>query len=171
MSKSKTFVSLMLVIMLLPFAASTVLAGPPTNTHEIVNEPVTWALPAGTCDAAPSGLEGSGQRHKVINTRVNADGSTVITSNDVVKGSAWDSSGSYNFIYENHTVEEIPANGGAHQIHMEDSFVVNGNGSVGHLAVGFNWRWTFTPPAEMWPPNDNWQQLSTRGDPFHCDPL
>ena len=176
MSKSSKFVSAVLVIMMFLVGTSTALAGSPTNTHEVVDGQVDWTLPAGQCDAIPDGLTltGSGQRHMVINTRVNPDGSEVITINDVVRGTAWDSTGSYNFAYENHSVEQIPAGGGDHQISMEDNFILNGNGSVGHLAVGFNWRWTFTPPAgefDQWPPVDNWQQISTRGDPVHCDPI
>jgi hypothetical protein len=162
----------LVVLLLLVAVPSAFAAGPPTNTHEVVDgQVVDWTLPAGQCGAAPAGLSGSGQRHAVINTRTNPDGSMVITINDVVKGTAWDATGTYNFSYENHSVEQVPAGGGAHQISMVDIFVLNGNGSVGHLAVGFNWRWTFTPPAANWPPVDNWQQISTRGDPLRCDPI
>ncbi len=172
MANSSKFVSMLLVIILLLVGTSTAMAGAPTNSHDVViEEGVTWSLPAGTCDAAPAGLAGKGQRHQVINTRVNPDGSTVITTNDVVRGDAWDSTGAYKFQYENHSVVLVPVGAGARQVRMEDNFIVNGNGSVGHLAVGFNWQWTFTPPAEMWPPIDNWQQHSTHGDPLHCDPL
>ena len=169
---SGKFVSSLLVIAMLLVGTSTAMAGASTNTHDVVvEEGVTFSLPAGICATAPNGLDGEGRRHHVINTRVNRDGSTVITINDVVKGTAWDSSGSYNFIYANHSVEVVPADGSAHQVSMVDDFVLNGKGSIGHMAVGFNWQWSYTPPADMWPPVDNWQQNSTRGDPLHCDPL
>jgi hypothetical protein len=170
MSKSSKFVSLTLVVATFLVGTSTALAGPSTNTHEVVNETVDWTLPPGQCAAAPAGLTGSGERHRVTNTKVNADGSTVIIVNDVVRGTAWDATGTYKFVYENHSIDQVPAGGGTHQISMEDNFVLNGNGSVGHLAVGFNWRWTYTPP-NLFPPVENWQQLSTRGDPLSCDPI
>jgi hypothetical protein len=163
-------IPVLVVLLLLVAVPSAFAAGPPTNTHQVVNESVSWTLPSGQCAAAPAGLTGSGQRHMVINTRMNPDGSMVITINDVVKGTAWDATGTYKFSYENHSVEQVPADGDAHQISMVDSFVLNGNGSVGHLAVGFNWRWTYTPP-NLFPPVDNWQQISTRGDPLSCDPI
>jgi hypothetical protein len=169
-------ISVLVVLVLLVAVPSVFAAGPPTNTHEVVDGQVDWTLPPGQCGAAPAGLTGSGQRHAVINTRTNPDGSMVITINDVVRGTAKDitGTGTYKFLYENHSIEWVPAGGGAHQISMEDNFVLNGNGSVGHLAVGFNWRWTFTPPAgefDQWPPVDNWQQINTRGDPLRCDPI
>ncbi|MFN8490790.1 MAG: hypothetical protein U0350_24575 [Caldilineaceae bacterium] len=170
MSKSKMFVSLILVSLLLALAPSAVFAGPTANTHDVVTGTVDWTLPAGVCAEAPNGLAGSGQRHQIIDTHVNADGSTVITINDMVKGDAWDSTGSYGFVYENHSTEIIPANGGAHQVQMEDNFILNGKGSVGHLGVGFNWSWTYQPPAPQWPPVDNLQKHSTHGD-VNCDPI
>lgn len=170
MSRLRAFGSLLLVFMLLFAATSTVSAGPPTVTQEIVDEEVTWTLPPETCEAAWDGLQGSGQRHQVIITRTNPDGSSVVTVNDVVKGTAWDETGTYNFLYQNHSVEQIPAGEGAHQVSMEDGFVLNGSGVV-RLNVGFRWNWTYTPPAEIWPPADNWQRISERGDPLHCDPL
>ena len=169
---SAKFVSTVLAFILLLAATSAAMAKSPNNSHDVVNDgPITWSLPAGICATAPNGLDGAGQRHQVINTKVSSDGSTITTVNDVVKGTAWDSTGSYSFTYVNHSVEVVPADGGTHQITMVDDFVLNGNGSVGHMAIGFNWQWTYTPPADMWPPMDNWQQNSTRGDPLHCDPL
>lgn len=173
MSQSRKFVSLSLAILLLLAVASTAFAGgPPTNTTEVITGPIgEWMLPAGTCDAAPLGLTGNGEQHAVIHTRVNSDGSSVIKANVTIRGEAWDSTGAYTFVYSNNSVEQIPAGGGPHQISMVDSFVLNGSGSVGHMNVGFNWRWTYTPPADMWPPNDNWERTAERGDPLHCDPL
>jgi len=103
---------------------------------------------------------------------VNPDGSSELIVNDVVRGDAVDSNGdTYHFIYTNHSITSTPAGSGPIQIHMTDNFVLNGRGAAGHLVVGFNWSWTYTPPAEGWPPADNWQQNSTRGVPLLCDPI
>lgn len=168
------FVSLTAVVAILLVGTSPAVARSPANTNNIVREPVTWTLPAGICAEAPAGLTGSGERHRVTNTKVNGDGSMMIIINDVVKGTAGDgtiNNGSYRFIYENHSVEQIPVGGGAHQVSMEDSFVMNGKGNVSHMAVGFNWSWTYTPPDPLFTFGPDLQQHSTRGDPFTCDPL
>src|SRR5688572_30572567 len=104
MLRSRRLVPVMLTILMLLIGTSPILAGPPTQ--EIVEGTVDWVLPAGQCDAAPAGLTGSGERHQVIKTQTNPDGSTEITSNDVVKGTATDpdGSGSYHFVYINHSV-------------------------------------------------------------------
>src|SRR4030095_2405461 len=117
MSRSSKFVSLTPFVATLLVGISPALAG-----HEVVNETVDWTLPAGQCPAAPSGLTGSGERHKVTNTIVHADGSTTIIINDVVRGTASDtgtSTGTYKFVYENHSIDQVPAEGGTHQITME----------------------------------------------------
>jgi len=152
-------------------ATSVVLAG---SSHEkVVDETVSWTLPANQCPEAPAGLTGSGERHMVVNTKVNADGSTQIVINDVVKGTATDLSGggAYTFVYTNHSIELVPAGGGAHQISMNDNFVLNGKGNIQHEEVGFNWRWSYTPPEALWPPVHDWQKISTRGQPLVCDPI
>jgi hypothetical protein len=165
-----------LLMMLMLFAASTSASAAPsaTTTHETVRgETVTWSLPADQCPSLPAGVsvDGTGQRIAVTKTKVNADGSTQIVINDLVTGAAVGSNGAtYHFVYHNHSTQNVPSAGGPIQISMTDSFVLNGDGGAGHMSVGFNWRWTFTPPA-LWPPHDNWQQISTRGDPFLCDPI
>jgi len=118
-------------------------------------------------------VSGKGARIAVTNTHANADGSSRIVSNDLVTGTAAGSDGgTYSFVYHNHTVQSMPSVAGLPiQVSMIDDFVLNGKGSAGHMSIGFNWRWTYTPPAESWPPADNWQQLSTRGDSFRCDPI
>jgi hypothetical protein len=100
-----------------------------------------------------------------------ADGSSTILINDLVKGTAWDSTGTYHFVYTNHSTETVPAGDGARQIKMVDSFVLNGNGSA-KLNVGFNWRWSSLAPNSF-PPDGvfDWQRISDRGDPLHCDPI
>jgi hypothetical protein len=122
MSRSSKFVSLT------PFVATLWLERHRhwrvrNNSHDVVNETVNWTLPAGQCPAAPSGLSGSGERHKVTTTIVNADGSTTIIINDVVRGTASDATGTYKFVYENHSIDQVPAGGFVHQISMEDNFV------------------------------------------------
>lgn len=177
MSKSKIFVSLILVALLLTLP-TTAFAKHSRNNHDddhskntrnVIRETVEWTIPAGVCKEAPNGLAGKGQRYEIIETRVD-HGITVVTTNDLVKGTAWDSTGTYHFVYKNHNIEAMPTNGGTHKIHMVDSFELNGKGSVHHLAVSFDWSWTYTPPAESWPPHDNWKQYSTHGD-INCDPL
>ena len=168
MSRSSKLVSLTPFVATLLVGMSPALAG-----HQIVSETVDWTLPAGQCPAAPSGLSGSGERHKVTNTIVNADGSTMTITNDVVRGTASDATGTYKFVYENHSIDQVPAGGFVHQISMEDNFVLNGNGSVGHLSVGFNWAWSYTAPNGPFDviPLANLVARSTRGQPLLCDPI
>lgn len=144
--------------------------------HETVRGPVAWTLPADQCPSLPAGLtvNGTGEHKSVTNTKVKADGSTQIITNDVAKGTAVGSDGStYHFIYQNHSTQTIPPSGTSTQIEMKDSFILNGNGGATTLSVGFLWRWTFpsgSDPFAVWPP-DNFQPVSTRGEPLLCDPL
>lgn len=173
-TRRRILLHLVLVLTLLVVVPSAAAAPLATTTHQSVRETVTWTLPAGQCASLPAGVSvsGTGQRIAVTNTKVNADGSGQILINDLVTGTAVDSNGdTYHFIYHNHSTQDVPSGSGPIQVSMTDSFVLNGGGSAAHMSVGFNWRWTYTPPAEIWPPLDNWQQLSTRGDPLHCDPI
>jgi hypothetical protein len=171
MSKSrKLVIPALVMLMLLAGALSASAGGPVTVTHESAGGTVDWSMSPAQCDQLQVPLAGTGERHMEITTKVNADGSSEILVNDLVMGTAWDTTGTYNFVYANHSTETVPAGGGAHQIKMADSFVLNGNGSA-KLNVGFNWSWTYTPPAAYWPPIDNWQRTSERGDPLVCDPI
>ena len=170
----KLVVHLLLALMLFATVASASAASRSTATHATVRETVEWTLPADQCTSLPAGVSvsGIGERTMVTNTNVNADGSSQIVSNDLVSGSAVGSDGStYRFIYHNHTAQDLPRAGGPIRVTMVDHFVLNGDGSAASLSIGFNWRWTYTPPAESWPPADNWQRISTRGDSFTCDPI
>ena len=172
----KLAVPLLVAFVLLAGAPAASAASAVTTTHQTVREPVTWTLPAGQCPSLPAGVSvsGSGQRHAVITTKARADGGTTIITNDLVKGTARDSTGrTYQFLYHNHFTETLPPSGSdlAHQVHITDSFVMRDAGGGVTLNVGFNWRWTYAPPDELWPPRDNWEQLSTRGDPLRCDPI
>jgi hypothetical protein len=170
----KLVAALLLILMLFVVSTSASAAPLGSPTHDTVRELVTWTLPADQCPSLPAGVSvfGSGARLAVTNTIANADGSSRIITNDLVKGTAVDSNGgTYSFVYVNHTILNVPSGTGLPiQVSMTDNFVLNGQGSASHMSVGFNWRWT-SPSAEVWPPADNWQQLSTRGDPFLCDPI
>ena len=142
MSKSrKLTIPVLVMLMLLAGALSASAGGPVTVTHESAGGAVDWSLSPAQCDQPQVALSGTGERHMEMTTKVYADGSSEILINDVVKGTAWDTTGTYHFVYTNHSTETVPAGGGAHQIQMVDSFVLNGDGSA-KLNVGFNWRWT-----------------------------
>jgi hypothetical protein len=128
-------------------------------------------MSAAVCPSLQVDVSGVGERHEEINTIVNADGSYKVIINDLVTGTASDSTGTYKFVYQNHSVEIAPAGGGAHQVSMEDSFEMHGNGSADNIHVGFNLRWTYTPPEPLWPPVHDVQQVSMHGNPLQCDPI
>lgn len=166
--------NLIAALMLVLFAAATSVSAAPAASHTTVRETVTWTLPADQCASLTAGVSvtGTGERKLVTNTHANADGSSQVVANDLVTGTAVGSDGStYRFIYHNHTTQDMPSAGGPIRITMIDDFVLNGDGSAPDMSIGFNWRWTYTPPAASWPPADNWQQISTRGDSFACDPI
>ena len=145
-----------------------------TPTREIVRETITWTLRTGQCGELPEGVsvDGTGQRHMEIVTEKRADGSTKVTVDDVVIGTAVYSNkknATYPFVYLNHSTEVRPASGTI-QVQMQDLFVLDGRGRA-RLTVAFNWRWTYTPPETQWPPRHNVQKLSTQGDPLTCDPI
>lgn len=168
-SSRKRLIAVVAVLLLLVAVPSAFASGPVSVTHDTVDGPVNWSMTPDQCGELKVPLSGSGERHMVITTKAYADGSSEILINDLVTGAASDSTGTYGFKYTNHSIETIPAGGGEHQIEMVDSFVLNGNGSA-KLNVGFNWRWTFTPP-DLFPPVNNFRAISTRGDPLHCDPI
>jgi len=171
----KLVVPLLFALMLLVAVPSASAAPWVTTTHQTVGGTVNWAMPA-QCPSLPAGvsLTGTGQRNKQINTTTNADGSQTINTNDLVTGSASDSNGgSYRFIYQNHSINNVPASGFPIHVNMVDSFVLNGSGSIGHLEVGFNWSWDYNGVGDNFPPGPgitNWQKMSTRST-VDCDPL
>jgi hypothetical protein len=172
----KIAVTLLLMLMILATVPPSVADASVTTTHQTVNETVRWMIPAGQCPNIPAGvsLTGSGERHEIINTTTNADGSQKITTNDLVVGTAVDSNGgSYHFVYSNHNIKDVPASGSPIHVSMTDSFVLNGSGSIGHMAIGFNWRWNYIAGGSDFPPAPgitDWVQISTRGD-ISCDPI
>ena len=125
-----------------------------------------------------------------ITTKIWANGKRRIDVFSVVTGPAADShGGTYVFVYENHAIYNVPADGPVKvRVKMFDSFRVIGNGFS--MAIGFEWRWkfpvtsgsAFDPGPEFTGvvfPNDpvnptnvfDFKALSTQGDPGHCDPL
>jgi hypothetical protein len=160
------------LIALMLFVGVSPAAAAPANSHEVVNQPISFSIAADQCPMLPAGVSvsGSGERHMVINTHTKADGTTEIRVNDLIKGVATDSNGDvHKFVYHNSSTETIMLDG-THAISMNDIFVLSGPGA--HYSVGFNWRWTFTPPEPLFPPAHDFEPL--HGDLetiLKCDPL
>ncbi len=170
MSLSRRLIVHVLLALMLFIGVSSAAAAPATS-HEVVNGTVSFTIPANQCPSLPPGVSvsGTGASVAIINTRTQADGSIEVFISNLIKGTATDSNGgAHVFVYQNDSTETILASG-LHKISMKDSFVLSGPGP--NYSVGFNWRWTFDSPEEIWPPADNWEQISTRGEPFLCDPL
>jgi len=175
MNKVNKLISLTAIVGTLLVGTSPVFARSSANAPDIVNETVTWTLAAGICPSLPPDLllSGSGERHKVSTTKVNADGSIQVLINDLVTGTATDNQGgAYRFKYTNHSID-IATAGGVHRISMEDSFVMNGQGSADHMNIGFNWDWTYSSPSGPFDvlPLANLVAHNTRNAPLLCDPL
>ena len=166
----KLTIHILLALML--FVGVSPAAAAPATDHQVVTGTVSFTIPADQCPELPAGVSvsGSGERHMIINTHTKADGTTEIRVNDLIKGVAIDSSGGeHKFTYHNSSTETILPSG-LHGVSMNDIFVLSGPGP--HYSVGFNWRWTFTPPEPFFPPAHDWEIL--HGDPnliFTCDPL
>jgi hypothetical protein len=167
----KLMVHFLLVLML--FAGVSPVAAAPAADHQVVNETIgPFTIPADQCPLLPAGVSvtGSGERHMVVNTNTKADGTTEIRINDLIKGTATDSDGGvHKFVYHNSSTETILLDG-THAFSMNDIFELTGPGP--HYSVGFNWRWTYTPPEPFFPPAHNFEQL--HGEPdlvLACDPL
>jgi hypothetical protein len=171
MSLSRTFTIHVLLALMLFVGVSPVAAAPAAD-HQVVSETVSFSVPADQCPLLPAGvsISGTGERHMVINSRTGADGTTEVRVNDLIKGTATDSNGGvHKFVYHNSSTETILPSG-QHAISMNDTFVLSGPGP--HYSVGFNWRWTFTPPEPLFPPAHDWVQLHGNPDDiFLCDPL
>jgi hypothetical protein len=171
MSLSRKLIVHVLVVLMLFVGVSSAAAAPAAD-HQVVSETVSFSIPADQCPLLPAGLsvDGTGERHEVINTHTKADGSTEIRTNDLVTGVATDSNGdTHKFVYHNSSTLTVPTSGDF-AISMNDSFELTGPGP--HYSVGFNWRWTFTDPALLFPPVDNWVNLHGDLDLIlACDPL
>ncbi len=167
---------------------------PPVGLAHPANGGTCQAIPAAVGSLNP--VANSSDRVRKVTEEVLADGSQVIVQDDLNTGTAEDSHGAtYDFVYKNRAVFTVsPGLSAIINVRMIDSFRLQGNGL--HLKVAFDWRWTYTAPAgvevTLEPFADfpvlpfvfatadgvnpasnvtNWQPLSTRGDPFNCDPL
>jgi hypothetical protein len=179
MQKSRRLIRT-LFLLLLVFAASTSLMSPgnATSTAQVqrttTQERVDWTIPANQCPRLPAGVSvtGTGQRLQHTLTKEQPDGTSRVTIIDTVKGWATDSLGNpYTFFYHNVAHLNVPASQGQPiRVHMVDIFVLHGSSAKG-FHVFFNWTWSYTPPAEIWPPAENLHKIATHGDPFLCDPI
>ena len=153
----------------------------------------TCTLPASVGEINP--VDNSGDRLRKVTSKVRADGSQVIVQDDLKTGKAKDSNGNaYHFIYTNRVVFRVsPGLPADVKVRMTDNFRLYGNRL--HMIASFDWRWTYTAPdglkVTLEPSADfpegfvfatadgvnpapgvrHWRQLSTRGDPWNCDPL
>jgi hypothetical protein len=171
MSLSRKLIVNLFFALMLFFGVSPVAAAPAAD-HQVVNETVSFAIPADQCPLLPAGVsvDGTGERHMIINTLTKADGTVETRTNDLIKGTATDSNGGvHKFVYHNSSTITDPTSGDF-SISMNDSFELTGPGP--HYSVTFNWRWTFTSLETYWPPADNWVKLNGDSDLiFVCDPL
>ena len=171
---------------------------PPVGLANHQNNGTCEAIPVAIGSINP--VDNSSDRVRKVTRKVLADGSQVIVQDDLKTGTAVDSHGdTYHFVYKNRAVFAVfnvsPSPPAAIvNVEMTDSFRLKGHGL--HMNVSFHWRWTYKAPAGVdftlqldadFPvvpfvfatadgvkPADgvsNWVKLSTRGDPFNCDPL
>ena len=171
MSLSRRLTVHVLLALMLLVGVSSAAAAPATD-HQVVTGTADFTIPADQCPKLPAGVSvsGSGERTTVTNTHTKADGTIEIRTNDLAKGLATDSNGGvHKFVYHNSSTLTIPTSG-AYSISMNDIFILSGPGP--HYSVGFNWRWTFTPPEPLFPPSHDFEQLHGDLDSIlRCDPL
>jgi hypothetical protein len=175
------------------------------DTLRLKNVTISWGHPlnGGTCTipvtvGSINPVDKAGDHVRKVTREVRADGSQVITQDDLKTGTAEDSNGdTYHFVYTNRAVFNVPPDlTPIVKVEMTDSFRLTGNGL--HMNVSFDWSWKYPAPdgidftlepfafvpvipfvfatADGVNPDTahgvtEWQQLSTQGDPFHCDPL
>jgi hypothetical protein len=168
----KIVVALLLALMLLVPVQSAPAASSETTTDKIVRGTVEWTLTPDQCPHINLPINGTGQRLDVIATRAKSDGSKEIIENDFVNGTAVDTKGrTYYFVYTNQNRQLVPPDGSPITVHMIDTFTLTGNRGDNNLNVSFVWRWTYSPPEQIFPPVHNWQKEFTLGNPLHCDPI
>jgi hypothetical protein len=167
---------LLCLLLVLTLIGSSVIAGDEESkskaSNVITRETVDWTLKSDQCKKLKEDLSGTGEKTGSTTTTTLEDGSTHKVEDVIIQGTASDSTGEYNFVYANHAVREIPPEGSKDPIKMfmVDTFYMHGTGKA-ELNESFIWSWTYTPPAEEWPPVDNWEKMHTVGDPITCDPL
>jgi len=176
MSIVRKLFGVVLLVLLFVSVSATSATGSST-TRQVIRNPASFTMTPAQCSHLKVPLSGSGQLYEVITTTTHSNGSVHITDDALITGNAWDSTGSYRFIYANHFVQDIPAGSGPVKAFMIDSFALSGHGSAAGLRNGFIWKWNFTQGAPSFPPEFNLQQILTFGDPItpagesHCDPL
>jgi hypothetical protein len=175
------------------------------DTLRLKNVTISWGHPlnGGTCTipatvGSINPVDKTGDHVRKVTREVRADGSQVITQDDLKTGTAEDSNGdTYHFVYTNRAVFNVPPDlTPIVKVEMTDSFRLTGHGL--HMNVNFDWSWKYPAPdgidftlepfafvpvipfvfatADGVNPDTahgvtDWQQLSTQGDPFNCDPL
>jgi hypothetical protein len=127
------------------------------------------------------------------------DGTTRIVITDLVKGTASDNFGAtYTFIYENNAIYDF--DGSIVTVHMKDTFKLKGGDVNYAVGFNWRWAYPATSlelvevkdgsgetidigvaPFVFATPNGvnedpniipgSWEQLSTKGEPWNCDPL
>jgi hypothetical protein len=127
------------------------------------------------------------------------DGTTRIVITDLVKGTASDNFGAkYAFIYENNSTYDF--DGSTVTVHMKDTFRLKGGDVNYTVGFNWRWAYPAevlelveeknengetvnigvapfffaTPNGVSEDPNivpGSWEQMSTRGEPWNCDPL
>jgi hypothetical protein len=175
-------------------------AGPATHfSVQLDNATIPWFISVDSfCPEVPAGIvinpdDSGSDRVKNAILNIRPDGTRHVVVTDRVSGTATDNFGeTYKFIYLNNTTFEF--DGSRVTAHMKDTFKIKG-GDVNYT-VGFNWSWAypadsldvFEVPGDigidplMFATSDgvnedpgiisgSWQRLSTRGDPWKCDPL
>ncbi len=177
MRPSRSFLRIVLLVLMLLAAVPVAFAAPSaTTTEQIVRETVTWTLNPDQCSAIQDRISATGKRLQVVTTTVKSDGSKEIIDHDFVTGTAKDTKDrTYYFVYTNQTIQLVPRRGSPINVTMTDSFdlsTLSTTRGPNNLKLAFVWRWTYSPPAEeMWPPMHNLTKVFTRGDPLHCDPI
>ena len=170
---------------------------PPVGLANPAHGGTCQAIPEAAGSINP--VDNRSDRTRVISRKVLADGSQVIVQDDLKTGTAKDSNGgTYHFVYQNRVVfnvsPDLPA---IVRASMADSFLLTKEEDI-IMTVDFDYRWRYPAPDGVeitlepladWPvvpfvfatangvtPDTDhgvtdWQQLSTQGDPFNCDPL
>jgi hypothetical protein len=177
----KVLLPLLIALMLLVGAPSASAASDSRTSHYHTRDPISFTLTT-ACASIHSDVTGNGEIVHQISVKQYADG-TVKQSvdNSFAHGSAVDSAGhTYRFFYRNRTVSEVPPAGSPIQVTMSDTFRLHSPNGGDRVNVSFLWRWTYVPQSSdvptstspgIWPPQDNWVQLRTQGDPLNCDPI
>jgi hypothetical protein len=159
-----------------------------------LNHAKCGAIPAAVGEIKPD--DNRSDRTREITREVRADGSQVIVQDDLIKGraSSYPNNDIYHFVYKNHVVIKVSSDLPAIvRVRMIDSFRLKKGDDI-IMTVGFDWRWRYPDPDPgttldlggdgmnsnfpitpvVFPTDDgvtDWEQLSTQGDPFNCDPL